>query len=140
MDLFEENPRAVTRDRGEKVLIASIPLTKAYTNTETDRLSREYDVQSHNGAVPSSLGSANTECYAANLFRAYSFVGRFCGFEEIELRVLAEQTRRGEHHLERLTSPCFLVSRYIEGSRVLFPTENFLKNQRIKKRNNGLGE
>ena len=78
-----------------------------------------------------SLGSATTENYVGDLFRAYSFVGKFCGFRESELEALGKQTRRGDYHVARLADNHFklLISKSIEGEKVMFPTEKFLKNQ-----------
>ena len=133
-DLFEANSRQIIRDSGREIQIATFPLTKAYSNDEMLKLSGKYDVNSHPGWVLNSLGSANTENYAAGLFKAYSFVGRFCGFELDELEILGEQTRRGSHHPARLQSQGNLRMSKIEGIEVLFPTEKFLINQQLEKR------
>ena len=76
----------------------------------------------------------NTELYAAHLFKAYSFVGRFCGFPKDELKALAIQAYHGEHQVSRLEDRKFLLSSMIGGIDVLFPTEDFLVNQQIKKK------
>ncbi len=135
MSLFDDGVRVIVRDSGERVTMADVPLKAAYTDSRCQELSQKYDVHSHIGnIVPSSLGSASTESYAVNLFRAYSFVGEFCGFSRVDLEKLGEQTRNGTHHVGRLEGMEFLVQKAIEGVEVLFPTEAFLKNQRIRKR------
>jgi len=137
MDLFDrlEKQRRIKRDGGEEVHIVDIPLTRAYSNPEMGILSSKYDVYSHCGwQIPSSLGRTETELYAAHLFRTYQFIGRFCGFVKKELEEMGEQTGYGSWNVKSIEDLRFLKAEMVEGVNVLFPTEGFLKNQKVKKR------
>lgn len=127
-DTFYNNPRRITTDSGEKVEMAKLPLSRAYKDEESIKLSRKYEVNSNIGFVSSSFGSAHTEGFAEDLFRYYSAMGGFWGFPKKDLKKLDNDRARME------LEPKYLRSRLIEGVEVLFPTEEFLTNQKIELR------
>jgi len=132
--LFQNLAEVCKRDSGESISIAHMPFKKAYANDESRRLSREYDVHSHSGFVSSSLGSSGLETFVGHLFRAYSFVGEFCGFPWIDLGDFTVKSTGRMDYLLRLIENGFFTEQQVQGEDVFFPTEEFLKNQRIKKR------
>jgi len=127
--LFSKLVREVIADNGEKVNIRELPLSRVYTDPKSRKLSEKYDVHSNIGFVSSSLASTNTESFAEYLFRFYSALGCFCGFSRKELEQVEDSRMTS---IEKI-NPDFIRRRFIEGVEVLFPTEEFLKNQRISK-------
>ena len=133
--LFQRNVKTCIRDHGEPVRIVDMPFKTVYSNVESRRLSEEYEVHSHPGFVPSSLGSSGLESFVGQLFRAYSFIEEFCGFFQEEFKDFARQTCGRPDYLDRLFRQGFLKEEMIMGLYILFPTENLLVNQKMKKRN-----
>ena len=116
--------RKIKVDNGDEVSVVSFRITKVYQDPGSRELSNRYNVHSPKGLVPLSLGSPNTEGFAAELFRFYSACGDFCGVSKKDLE------KMDEYRVGSL-EPKYLRSRLIEGKNILFPTEEFLKNQRI---------
>jgi len=127
--MFSKLVREVIADNGDEVKIREIPLSRVYTDPESEELSKKYDVHSNIGFVSSSLASTNTESFADDLFRFYSALGCFCGFSRKELEKVDNDKMVA---IERV-NPVYIRRRCIEGVEVLFPTEELLKNQRISK-------
>ena len=130
--IFEQGTRKIITDNGDHILQAEFPISQVYSDSESRRLSSEYNVHSHCGFVSSSLGSANLESLTGGLFRLYSAIGEFCGISAEDIGKF-EKSIRNEYRLGRLM-PEYLMTRKIEGIKVLFPTEEFLQNQKIKTR------
>ena len=105
---FNNKPRVIKTDNGDRISIVKFPISKVYQDPESVELSRKYYVDSHPGFVQKSLGSANVESFAGDLFRFYSAIGEFCGIPRKQLEKLDDP------RTERLEEYEYLRSRMIE--------------------------
>lgn len=138
--LFNTDPRKIKRDSGKEVRIWTFPFTKFYRNPEMSQLSQEYNIHLHTGLVPSSLGSTECESVVADLFKVYQAIGGLCGFVDKELVIFAKQSGHPydlgyllPQERKSKRKELFTLEQ-IEGSKIIFPTEELLINQRIPKR------
>ena len=127
-NLIKDQDERVTTDSGEIVTINQFAISGIYRDSESENLNEKYDVQSTKGFIPSSLGSSNVEGFASELLNFYKTLGGFCGIPKEELREIYHG-RVGD-----LEGHKFLRNRKIQGIEVLFPTEEFLKNQKVDPR------
>jgi len=73
------------------------------------------------------MGTNEYECFARNLLGICKAVGFFVGFDKEELK-------RYDSHEEASFPTSFLRLKKVRGIEVLFPTEELLINQKVKKR------
>jgi hypothetical protein len=121
-------------ERGSKVLIHSF-FSKVYIDSETQRLSKEYQIRECDGnSRCSTLGSANRECFAAHvliLSRVAGFLGGdLVGMKKTELEKAVDRPC----YINEFINRGLLREKWIMGDLVVFPTEELLKNQKISKR------
>jgi len=120
-------------ERGSRVIIHSF-FSKVYIDSEMVRLDREYKIWECDGnSRCSTLGSANKECFAAqilSLVRAvYYNPPTLVGVKKEELEKVTETP----YYVIKFIAEGFLREKWIAGDLVVFPTEKLLENQKISK-------
>ena len=99
-----------------------------YRDEESRKLDSSYDVRSCSDyPMPSTMGQTEYECFARNLLGICKAVGYFIGFEKRELE-------RYDSYEGASFPTSFLRLKKVRGIEVLFPTEELLTNQKVKKK------
>jgi hypothetical protein len=109
---------------------------RVYTDEKTERLSKEYDVRSCSDyPVSSSLGQYDEEIGAQKLLSISKYFGEFVGIDSKEISP-KDSTKFRDYDFLYIT---YLDKKYVrtekkDGLEILFPTEELLINQKVKKR------
>lgn len=130
-----ESYRCWTDEDGKRVdIIPFIPIL--YRDEESRKLSKIYDVFTcPDEQILSSLGSSGLEHVAVKLLGIYKTNRDFIG---MDIEALNSYMGASDEYydLQKLISwDDFFRVKKVKGIMVLFPTENFLKNQGVKKVN-----
>lgn len=100
-----------------------------YRDDESRRLDKFYDVSScPDYPMSSTLGKTEHECFARNLLGVCKAVGFFVGFDKDELE-------KYDSYEGAFFPTSYLRLKKVRGIEVLFPTEELLKNQKVKEKN-----
>jgi len=108
--------------------------SRVYTDKETERLSEEYDVEScPNNSLSMTLGQTEAEIGAYKLLELSKSFGEFVGINQRELEKINWTDLNDFMYIG------YLDEKYVRAKKkgkleILFPTEELLINQRVKKK------
>jgi len=103
---------------------------KVYTDEETKRLSRKYDIKTFSGYVPNSLGQIESELGAEKLLNLSKLVGGIIGINFGDIEKLDFDEWGNIFWLDKE----YIRTQKVGRLEILFPTEELLISQRVRKR------
>ena len=138
-DYFEINLLTDKRNSIEQILIPSPFVSKVYRDKKSNKLDIKYNVEScPKNYVPSTLGDLYAEIGASKILAISKLFRCFVGVERNELtNYLKNFDISSGYDISEFECyrESWLRRKKINGLEILFPTEKFLINQRVKRRN-----